>query len=452
MEIEKLIKKPIGREKTEYYVTVDGETTTDAIDYCMELIARDCSVKFKDGDDPETVLRERLGDSQFEYLLKNHVMGRIMPFAIKDEAELDMAFDPSCTSDESPERGEEFTFTVTILHHPKYTLSSYDPVEVTIPRYDVSEDEVDAKVEQIAKNNTTYRIALDTGEPLELGQYVKFSMKCWQGGKEVASLRSEDRLLKLDYDYMPQDFIDQVVGMKVGDTKSFEFTNQRRTPEGKVVDDKYLAKVTINSLMDEVVPEIDDEWVEKNFPSTGSVDNLRSQLRSELEAEAEQNTQEDLNMAVDFALAERFDGEISTDLFDAAARSIIANMRRNLQQQGMTLEQYMQDEGIGGQELNQQIALQANTVLAQGLSLDRLFEVKIGELTDQDIEDAYTAIAPDQEDEAKASFKEAGREYAVVQVAKRLAAHKWLLQTAKVNYEDPEKMDAEQKAGSGNSL
>lgn len=444
MEIEKLIKKPIGRTKIEYYVTVDGDTTTDAIEYCMELMAKDCSVVTKEGDDLEVALREKLGDAPFEYYLKNHVMGRIMPFVIRDEANLDMAFEPSCTSDETPTRGEEFSFTINVLLRPKYKLSSYDPVEVTVPRYDVSEDAVDEKIEQIARNNTTYRKKLDTGEPVALGQYVQIDMRCWQGSKEVEALKSDGRLLKLDYEYMPEDFIDHVVGMKVGETREFDFVNVRNNPKGEDFIDRFHCKVKIDDLMEEVVPVVDDEWVEKNFPDTGTVDNMRSQLRAELEREAEDASREDMNMAVDFALAERFEGDISNELFQAAAQSILENMRRNLQRQGKTLEQYLKEEDISGQEFNTQVALQANSILRQGFALDKLFEVKFGELTDEDIEDAYKAIAPDQEEEAKASFKESGREYAVTEVAKRLVAHRWLLETAKVNYKDAEEYDREQ--------
>lgn len=39
---------------------------------------------------------------------------------------------------------------------PDYELTSYDPIEITLPEFTINEAEVDAQIQQLAERNTTY--------------------------------------------------------------------------------------------------------------------------------------------------------------------------------------------------------------------------------------------------------------------------------------------------------
>ena len=436
MEVVKLIKKPIGKTKVEFYVTVSGETTSEAIDYALGLIARTTYTVIPDDGDAEKILREKMGDQQFEIFLKNHTMGRLSPFILNDEEGLNMAFEPECTSDEMPRRGEPFTFTIHVLLKPKYELTSYEPVSVVVPRYRVPEAAVDAQIEQLASMNITYKKIDDKGEPAQLGQHITIDMRVTREGEEVRGLCGEGRLLELSYDYMPKDFIDHIVGMRVGETREFEFQGPRE--DAQTIDDTeaYEAVITVKDFQRQLAPQITNAWVEVNLPDAGNVEGLRAQIRKSLEQQTEQQAQQDLGTLVDAELAKRFSGSVNDEIYEAAGRNIYQSMVATLRQQGKTLEDMMKEQNMTEDQVNMQIMLQARDIIRQGFSLDKLFEVKVGELTDDDIEQAYHAFAPGHEEEAKQQFAESGRFYAVREVARRLAAHRWLLDTANVEYRE----------------
>ncbi len=438
MEVTKLIKKPIGRSKIEFYVTVDGQTTSEAIDAALDTMVRTLRVHVPEGKDPEEVLRDQMDEQQFNMLLQNHVMGRISPFIINDEEDLNMAFEPQCSSDEMPQRDEDFTFTIHVLLKPKYTLSSFDPVEVTVNRYVAPEEAIDKKIEQIAEINTAYEKIEDNGEPVQKGQFMIINMHTVKGGTEVNGLCGDGRLLELSYGFMPKDFIDNIEGMRVGETKTFNFEGPR---EGTMDEDNteiYTTSVTITELRRRVVPEISDAWIEENMPDAVNLEGLRNTIREELSQNLQQQTDQELGQLVDYELSLRFEGKIADEIYETAAASIYQNFQANLRQQGKTMEEFMQENSLDQQQMNLQIMMQARNVIRQGLSLDKLFEEKFDGLDDEDIEEAYHAFAPGQEEEAKQQFAESGRMYAVIEVARRLKAHKWLLETAKINYQDVE--------------
>ncbi len=438
MKAIKLIKKPIGKTKIEFYVTVDGASVNDAIDASLEIITKTSYAFVSDEDDAESVLRKQLGDQQFEMLLSNHVMGRLSPYIINSEADMNMAFEPQCTCESMPKRDEEFTFTIHVLLKPKYELTSYDPVEVTIPRYKVPEEAIDKQIEQIAEMNTSYKRIDDASKPVEMGSFVQIDMQTTKDGEEIPGLCGTGRLLELTYGYMPKEFIDGIVGMKVGETKNFDFEGPKENTMDEENTETYNVTVTITELKRKIIPSITNAWVEVNMPEAGNVEGLRNMIRENLEQQAEAQSQQDMSALVDIELAKRFKGKISDEIYETAASSIYQNMSASLRQQGMTIEQMMEQQGMNREQLNLQIMLQARDMIRQGFALDKLYEEKIGEITDEDLEEAYKAFAPGQEEEAKKQFQETGRLYAVREVAKRLKAHRWLLETAKVTREDVE--------------
>ncbi len=332
MNVEKLIKKP-SRICVDYYATVDGQTTNDAIDYAVEEIARRCNIAYKEGEDAESVLRDSLGDKQFDAALQQTVISRLTPFIIKDEADLNMALEPQCTSDEIPRRDESFSFKIHVLLKPTCILSSYDPVEVTVSRYTISDELVKKRFEDLVKHDHEFAQAAD---------------------------------------------------------------DPQKTEE------------------------------------------LCTQVKAELEKEAQEKTDQELSLLVDIMLANRLQCKIPPELFEAGSNSVYMNLRQKIESQGLSLEKLIQDGSIDIEKFRNQIIMEGQTIICQGLALGKLFEMKIGRLEEEDYKRAYRAFSPENPDEVKREFEENGRLYAIEEVAKRLAAHKWLLETAEITYKDTE--------------
>ncbi len=332
MNVEKLIKKP-SRVYVDYYATVDGHTTNDAIDYATEEIARRCNIAFKEGEDYEVILRDSFGDKQFEIALQQAVISRLTPFIIKDEADLNMALEPQCTSEEIPHRDESFTFKIHVLLKPTCILSSYDPIEVTVSRYSVSDELVKKRFEQLVKNDPEFA---------------------------------------------------------------------------------------------------------KSAKDSQNTEQLCVQVKTKLEEEAQEKTNQELSQLVDIMIANRLQCKIPPELFEAGSNSVYMNLRQKIESQGVSLEKLIQDGAIDVEKLRNQIIMEGQTIICQGLALGKLFEMKIGRLEEEDLERAYRAFNAENPDEVKQEFEENGRFYAIEEVAKRLAAHKWLLETAKVTYKDEE--------------
>ena len=190
-----------------------------------------------------------------------------MPRAL-DRRNLVPAFPPKATPTVKFERGKKFTFTLNVTVKPTYELTSYEPVEITVPPFTFDETPINQQLEEIAKNSVTYVVA--DAKPLAAGDACSIAMKCFDDGEEIKALTCEDRTYLMGRGYMPEGFDEALIGMEPGQTKEFTFEAPLGTENGEVVNKPISCTVTVKEIQQEVVPVIDDAWVKANMPMFAS--------------------------------------------------------------------------------------------------------------------------------------------------------------------------------------
>jgi trigger factor len=127
----------------------------------------------------------------------------------------------------------------------------------------------------------------------------------------------------------PPGFDDQVIGMGVGETKSFTITypNDYSNPDlaGGTVD--YTVMVT--EIKRRVVPALDDEFA-KDLGEFDSLDALRGRVRSDLEAEGAEASERQLRNDLLKKLAERVPFDVPPSLLDREVDRRLEDFARRL--------------------------------------------------------------------------------------------------------------------------
>ncbi|MDR0514793.1 MAG: hypothetical protein LBG81_06505 [Coriobacteriaceae bacterium] len=90
-------------------------------------------------------LVEKIGESSLQGHLDAYIMGAMAPFAVA-ESGLETIMDPAVVSKESLVPNVPFTFEATVVLKPRFSLSSYGPVTVTLEKPQVTEAEIDIQI------------------------------------------------------------------------------------------------------------------------------------------------------------------------------------------------------------------------------------------------------------------------------------------------------------------
>jgi trigger factor len=186
----------------------------------------------------------------------------------------------------------------------------------------------------------------------------------------------------------------------------------------EVVDDK------------KVVPAVTDAWVAKTFPDAKNIEGLRALIRAEGEDFKARETEELKLFASASEFAKRLEAQIDDELYEFTRGVIMSNMQQQIQQGGMSLEDFLQQQGLDEQSFSMQIMMQARETLRQGFTLDAVARHLKMKLEEEDINAALTRMAPGNEAAARAQFEGAGRMYQLEEAALRIKANRWIYDNA----------------------
>lgn len=198
-------------------IKLDCEATAievnNALKEAVEAFAMQMGVRPAPGKSIEEAAKEQLGISDLDKIVEPNAIEVLVPRAL-DRRNLVPAFPPKATPTVKFERGKKFTFTLNVTVKPTYELTSYEPVEITVPPFTFDETPINQQLEEIAKNSVTYVVA--DAKPLEAGDACSIAMKCFDDGEEIKALTCEDRTYLMGRGYMPEGFDEALIGMEPG--------------------------------------------------------------------------------------------------------------------------------------------------------------------------------------------------------------------------------------------
>ena len=318
----------------------------------------------------------------------------------------------------------DFLFESRLFELPKGALSSVDPVAVAACDLRISDEEIDERIKALALQRAK-RYDTDIIRPVEYDDVVKLDVEIKAGGAVVPRLSRNETYLRVVASAMPESFIDEVVGMVPGETKSFVFLAPKPNAafDGEI--DSYEAKVTILCLCDMATPKITDAWVAGNFPGISTTADLRLAISDSVDSAQK------LDDAVDAALVERLDVELSDSLVDFVASGMFRDCRASFNSQGMSMKAFCSVRGCTEEEYMLEVMEGARKSVMRDIALDELFKAKGFVLSREDIDRVFDLLAEEESGlSMKRDFVLSGRMHLVEEIARREKAHAWLVETA----------------------
>lgn len=180
------------------------------------------------------------------------------------------------------EGASEFEYSATFEVYPEVTLGDITGATVTRPQLEVGEAEVDSTIEIMRKQRVTF-------EPAERaaanGDRVTMSYTGRIDGAEFAGGKAEKQPIVLGEGRLLPEFEAALIGMKAGDTKTFEV----RFPDdyhGKDVAGKTATfEVSVAEVAAPRLPEVDAEFAKSLGVADGDLERMRGEIRGNLERE-----------------------------------------------------------------------------------------------------------------------------------------------------------------------
>ncbi len=391
----------------------------------FEMFARQMQLDREKNPDVKQALVDAAGEETVNRMISSYVITEAGPSVI-NMLNLNTMFSPEPLYDTTVLDEGDFEFEVVFILKPSYELTSYEPLTVKMPKYEVTSAMLSDRLSELMDRYATYELA--GGDTVDIGDCAYTEIETTRSGEILKGLTGPNHLIHLQYGLMPDGFIDGIAGMKVGETKEFDFDAPRDDAETIEDTEVYHTKITVKDKRRRVVPALTDAFVKKNFSQKAkTADEFEQVITAEIQGELDKQSGASRDLAVDDALAKRLEGKIPDLYYEHSQSDLMGSLQYQLQRQQMTFEQYLAQQGMEENQFNMLLMMQAMGVLRQGFALDALYRHLNEPITDEDIEFALSQLAPGHEEEARKEFDERNTWFVAREVAERLKAHKWAM-------------------------
>lgn len=423
---------------------VSASVIDQFVEQANEAIARQNGINPETTDDLARAVAEKLGDQVAVEVLANTVMNMAAPFGRSAVEGVQTVGSPRFIAHGKVRPGKDFEFTASWALLPRAELTSYDPVEFTAPAIGASDEDVDEAIQQMLAQQAQFVPTKDTSA-IARGDVCKLSLHTTLKGTPVDGLCFDERVYTTGAGNMPDEFEDNIIGMKPGETKSFDFEGISKIgPDDEPIMDRYEATATVLSKLAPKSPELTDAWVAKNIAGCKTVEELRAQVAASIEGQQKDERRHYLNYLAASELAKRFEGHIPDAAYEAIREQLQAELDASAQAAHMSTEQFLQTQGMNEQQFGVRMILEAHDRLAQQIALDayaRHFGITVDEA---DLVEFYRVQAPKGQEQAyRQQVEGSGHAYLAREGALRLKTSDYLVAHATIHEGSPYEDGAE---------
>lgn len=290
------------------------------------------------------------------------------------------------------EKGKPFIFTAEVALKPEVTIGNYKGIEVEKIEVEVTDEEINEEIERVRNQNG--RMITVEDRAVQQNDMTVIDFEGFVDGVPFEGGKAENYDLVIGSGAFIPGFEDQLIGAEIGkETEiSVTFPEQYQSPDlaGKPA----TFKVTVKEIKVKELPELDDEFA-MDVSDFDTLEEYKADLKAKLLEKKEDDAYDQKENAVIEKIIEGSQMEIPDAMVDYQVRSMMDEFVRNLQMQGLTMEQYFQFTGLSVQKMMDDMKPNAVKKIQSRLVLEKIVELENITVTqedvDQEIEDAAAA-------------------------------------------------------------
>ena len=389
MQVKNVEKK--GNQAT-IVVEIDKELMETGINKAYTKARKSIMIPgFRKGKAPRKMIEAMYGAHVFYEDGLKEIFPEVYDFAVAKQEGFKAIGRPSLT-DMQISDDNIVTLTITTDVYPEVTLGQYKGVEVEKTEPTVTDEQVQAELDNMAKNVASTE---NVDRPAEMGDTANINFEGFDNGVPFDGGKGENFDLKLGSGSFVPGFEEQIVGMSAGEEKDINITfpeDYHKELAGKAV----VFHVKVNKVTITIVPEQDDEFAK----DVSEFDTLEA-LKADIRAKALEKAQKQADSAFENAAVEKAAENTTVDMPNALVeKELDIQMERfgyQLQMSGYSMEQYAKMMGGDVNTMRNAFRSTAEKQAKISVTLEKIAEVENLTVTEEDIEEEFQSMAKQYE-------------------------------------------------------
>lgn len=374
----------------ELTTSVEGDTWKSAQKKAFNKLAKKVNLPgFRPGQAPAALIKKQVSTQNVLMEAVDEVAGEALTAGIK-EHDLWVVSRPNLDIESIDEDKVTFKFIVAVK--PEVKLGSYKGLDIKKDEVNVDDAAIDAELTTLADRFADL-VVKEEGS-VEDGDTAVIDFEGFKDGVPFEGGKGEAYPLVIGSGSFIPGFEEQVVGMKLEETKDIDVTFPEEYQAADLAGQAVVFKVTVHEIKSKVLPEINDELIKQaKVEGVETLDAYKEYTRKNLEEtktrEANQKFENDILSAV----CDAAEVEIPDVMVEEETENLVRDFSQRLQSQGFGMEQFLQMTGNTEEGIREEMSKDAFNKVKVRLVLEAISTEEKIEVSDADVEKELETIS-----------------------------------------------------------
>jgi trigger factor len=324
----------LGALERRVSMSVPVEEVDRQVDDRLKKLARNVKMAgFRPGKVPMKMVAQQYGPQ-----VRSEVIGDAVQKAFSDavkEAKLKVAGNPRIEKKDGAADAALFEFSATFEVYPEVKVGDVSSQVIERPQLTVDEAAIDRTIEILRKQRGTFIPAARASQD---GDRLTVDFEGKIGGEPFPGGKAAGHVFVLGEKRMLPEFESNALGLKAGDTKSFEV----KFPDdyhGKDVAGKTATfAIEVKQVEEPKLPELDAEFAKQMGVTDGDLAKMRTEVRTNVEREVKKRVESRLKAQALQVLLDCAPLELPKSLVQMETQHLVEQAVAELQAKGLKID------------------------------------------------------------------------------------------------------------------
>lgn len=344
---------------------------------------------FRRGKAPRSLLERRLGKEYIYQEGLDDLMTETYRAALKEHNIVPLT-QPEV---DAPllEMGQPYHFSLKVPILPPVELGDYRSLHFERPDADVTSEEVEKELESLRERQAKWE---EVERPAQMGDRVTVDLKLTVEDETVSDLKNNPFELTDERHGLFTGMDEQIVGMQKGESKTFSATIPEDYTNEKLAGKAANYEVTLHKIEFKEIPELDDAFaIQASNDEYQTLEDMRKAISDQLLDNKKRKIRDELREQVLNAVIEQAQVTVHPVLIEEEAHEMMHQMQHLLEQQRMSMDQYLMLIKKTREEYEESLKPDAEKRVKQQLVLDEIAKREDIQVSADEIEQLFRLYA-----------------------------------------------------------
>lgn len=379
----KYTKQTLQDKRIQFDVTFDKTEWEEAVQTAYEKNKGKYSVQgFRKGHAPRKVLEKTYGSSLFYDDAIDGCFYKGYFEILSKEKDLQPVANPSI---EIKSIDEGLNMVLYVTTKPDVELGEYKGLTITKEKVSVKKEEVDHELEHMREHQTKY---VEVERAIKEGDIATIDFSGSVDGKKFDGGTAQDYDLEIGSHSFIDNFEDQLVGLKKGDSKDVKVKFPEDYHEEKLKGKPAVFEIKVKAVKEKVLPVLDDKFASE-VSEFETLEELKKDTEKKILERKQKEAEEKLESKLIEKIIDSSKVEIPQVMIDEQIEDFIKDFEYRLSYQGLNLDGFLKYSGQTLDQLKASRKEDAKKTCKTRLVFEQIILKEKIKVTDKDLEEKF---------------------------------------------------------------